>query len=225
MPDDAATAAAILNEPKVPYGDPPQPASAPADPRAVPGSYRFSLAQYHAMIARGILSEDDGVELIGGRLIYKMSVNPPHAAGVRAVRRVLASLIDPDSLDLHQESPVSLADSELEPDLTVVARREDDYASAHPTPADVSLVVEVADVSLERDRLVKRPLYAAAGIAEYWIVNLRDRRLERYTAPEPARADVDQAARYATAETFAEDAALEHPDLGTVAVGALLPRA
>ena len=72
-----------------------------------------------------------------------------------------------------------------EPDLAVVAGTVADYDRAHPTSA--LLVVEVADSSLKQDRLTKRAIYAAAGIAEYWIVNLPDDCVEIRREPDPGR--------------------------------------
>ena len=82
------------------------------------------------------------------------------------------------------QNPVRLADSEPEPDFALLVRRDDFYAAGKPGPADVYLVVEVADTSLDYDREVKGPLYAENGIAEYWIINLVDRCLEVYRQPQ-----------------------------------------
>lgn len=192
--------------------------------RPASGPYRFTLEQYHAMIRAGILGEDDRVELIAGYLTQAMSVNPPHAASVYRCTEWLRARIDGDTGMLFSERPISLPPhTEPEPDIVVAAHRADAYATAHPTPDAISLVVEVADDSLERDRKLKLPRYAEAGIAEYWIVNLRDRQLERYTEPLPARPEVGQDAAYAKTAVARAGEVLEHERFGEVAVDALLP--
>jgi Uma2 family endonuclease len=77
-----------------------------------------------------------------------------------------------------------LHNSEPEPDIAIVRLRSDDYINSHPAPADIILAIEVADSTIKFDRDTKAPLYAAAGISEYWIVNLIDNRLEIYRQPE-----------------------------------------
>ncbi len=206
----------------VTHGLPPahaRPAVHPATPA------RITLAQYHQMIASGIIGEDDRLELIDGYLLEKRSINPPHAVALRRTRRLFDGRIDMSALDIHQESPLSIeTHSELEPDLMIVVRREDDYLSGHPTPADVTLLIEVADDSLTRDRMIKKPIYAEAGIPEYWIINLRERQLERYTAPFAARPEIGEPASYAEATVFAAGDTLADVSLGRIDIAALLPR-
>ena len=187
---------------------------------------RITLAQYHQMIASGIIGEEDRLELIDGYLIDKMSINNPHAVALRRTRRLFDQRIDTSALDIHQESPLSIETrSELEPDLMLVVHREDDYLSGHPGPADVLLLVEVADDSLTRDRTIKKPIYAAGGITEYWIVNLRERQLERYTSPAAARPEIGELATYSVAEVFGEGESFEDASFGRIEVAAILPQA
>ena len=82
------------------------------------------------------------------------------------------------------QNPVRLSDlSEPQPDIALLRWRDDFYRSAHPTPADVLLVIEVADSTVETDRSYKMPLYARAGISEAWLVNLPDERIELFAEP------------------------------------------
>ena len=83
------------------------------------------------------------------------------------------------------QDPVRLLDSEPEPDVSVLRPRADFYASGHPEPADIFLIIEVADSSLHDDRNIMKPLYAESGITEFWIVNLVDECLEVYRDPRP----------------------------------------
>ena len=193
------------------------------EPDALP-QYHLALEQYHAMIDAGIIGEDEHVELLNGLLTRSMSVNPPHAAALRRTARWLRAALAGQALEVFEEDPITLPpDSEPEPDIAVVDARADDYAGQHPGPDDIHLLVEVADDSLRRDRLVKLPLYAGAGIREYWIVNLRERQLEVYTDPLPARPAVERAPSYADIVVYASGDRLRHPLYGEVEVEALLP--
>ena len=89
----------------------------------------------------------------------------------------------PGAWDFRIQAEMTLADSEPEPDLSIVRATPDDYESRHPGPADTGLIIEVADSSLSHDRNVKGPIYARAGIPIYWIVNVPDNILEVYTSP------------------------------------------
>jgi Uma2 family endonuclease len=155
--------------------------SSPAD-LFPPILYQLSIAQYHAMLQQGILKDEDRVELLEGYLVTKMGKNPPHATGLRLLRRALGRLL-PGGWFLDTENPVTTPDSEPEPDVAVVRGMEEQYSARHPGPADVGLLVEVADTTLPTDRGLKLRLYARSGIPVYWIVNLNDRQVEVYTDP------------------------------------------
>ena len=133
------------------------------------------------MIEAGELTTDDRVELLDGELVDKMPKNPSHSLVTRKLDRRLMTLVD-DGWHVRNQEPVTLSASEPEPDLAVVRGTEDDYGHRKPGPADTALVVEVADSTVARDRR-KRTIYAAAGLPEYWIVNLPEDTLERYTEP------------------------------------------
>jgi Uma2 family endonuclease len=144
--------------------------------------YRLSVAQYHAMIQTGILTDDDPVELIRGWLVLKMPKHPPHRVCTRKVRRNLERVLPPGWYAEAQE-PVTLTDSEPEPDVSVAREELSEDVTRNPEAADVSLVVEVSDSTLARDRGSKKQLYAEARIPVYWIVNLEDGQIEVYTDP------------------------------------------
>jgi len=151
-----------------------------------PGDFfRLSVKQYHELIDRGILGPDDKVELLEGILVRKMSKNEPHILAVRRCRKKIEKLL-PASHFYEAEQPIVLADGEPEPGGVVITGTPDDPRLAKPMAADIPLVIEVADTSLERDRLLKRAMYARAGIPCYWIVNLIDRQIEVYTQPNAA---------------------------------------
>jgi Uma2 family endonuclease len=149
-----------------------------------PPARRFTVDEYHRMIETGILTEYDHVELLDGWILKMSPIGPPHATAVNLVIAALQNVL-PAGWFVRAQSPVTLESSEPEPDITVVGGGIRDYLSHHPYPADIDLLVEVADSTLEFDRLQKRLCYAAAGIAEYWILNLIDRRLEVFRDPGP----------------------------------------
>lgn len=178
--------------------------------------HRFSVADYERMIDEGILGENDRVELIHGEILEKMSIGDLHAACVNKLTRLWNRLLV-DSAIVAVQNPVRLEDSRPEPDIALLRPREDFYAGGAPEAADVLLLIEVADTSLEFDRDIKGPLYAAAGIAEYWILDLENRVLLRHRLP--------RSGAYADVEPFSSDQEIRLdllPDL-LVRVEHLLP--
>jgi Uma2 family endonuclease len=149
---------------------------------ARPAPHRFSVTLYEKMIDNGILREDDRVELIRGEIVAKMPIGKQHAACVKRLNRLFNSLLGAQAV-VSVQDPIQFADSEPEPDIALLVPKGDYYASDKPAPADVLLIVEVADTSLEYDREAKGAVYAEAGIAEYWIVNLVDTCVEVYRQP------------------------------------------
>ncbi|HEY7157562.1 MAG TPA: Uma2 family endonuclease [Gemmataceae bacterium] len=151
------------------------------------GFRRFSVAEYHKLIEIGILTEDDNLELLDGYLVHKMSRNPPHDAALQLIQETLPRLL-PAGWCLRMQSAITLSRSEPEPDAAIVRGNARTYSTHHPGPADIGLVIEVADSTLDGDRIDKGRIYAEAGIACYWIVNLVDRQIEVYTLPSGATA-------------------------------------
>ena len=154
-----------------------QPLIVPTEP-----IWRFSVAQYHQMIDLGILTDDDPVELLEGWIIQKMPKNPPHRAATKLTRNALEAIV-PSGWYVDAQEPITLEDSEPEPDVVIVRGNTRDYLDRHPGSQDLALVVEISDSTLERDRTSKKRLYARAGIPVYWIVNLPEQILEVYTEP------------------------------------------
>ena len=144
--------------------------------------HRFSVDEYDEMIARGILGENDRVELIRGEIVDKMTIGDRHAA---CVKRLIAlfQLRSQGHWILSVQDPVRCEDSKPEPDLALLRSRADFYAESTPQAADILLLIEVADSSLDFDRGVKAALYAEAGVAEYWVVNLIDSCVEVHRGP------------------------------------------
>lgn len=149
------------------------------------GLFRFTVDQVGRMADLGFF-EGRRVELIEGRL-YEMTSNPPHATAQGLLSAALARVL-PAGHHLRVALPLDLGRrSQPEPDAALVVGTPRDFAGAHPGTA--LLVVEISDATLRKDRTLKARLYAGAGLPEYWIVNLVERRLEvhRDPVPDPAR--------------------------------------
>jgi Uma2 family endonuclease len=146
------------------------------------GFRRFSVAEYHRLIELGILTEDDNLELLEGYLVHKMSRNPPQDSAIQKGNRTWLRLL-PAGWDVRVQSAVTLTDSEPEPAFAIVRGDASTYLARHPAAADIGLIIEVADSTLPGDRDDKGRIYARAGIACYWIVNLNSRQIEVYTSP------------------------------------------
>lgn len=151
---------------------------------------RLNIDEYHQLIESGIFSSDERVELIEGVLHQMTPKGPRHTESLRRLLRLLTIALGTARLgsevEISVQDPISIpeTDSEPEPDLALLAPREGGYSDRHPHPDEVLLVVEVADTSLNEDHAVKVPLYAAAGIEEYWLVNLADDELEVFREPK-----------------------------------------
>jgi Uma2 family endonuclease len=184
--------------------------------------YRLSVAQYHAMADHGILAEDDPVELLEGWLVRKMMKHRPHSRSTLRTRRALERLLTAGWYVDTQE-PITTAESEPEPDVVVVRGSEADYPDRQPGPADVALVVEVADSTLSTDQGTKKRVYARAGIPIYWIANLPERCFEVYTDPTgPAdQPDYRQRREYTPDDEI--PVVLDGQEIGRLSVRDLLP--
>jgi Uma2 family endonuclease len=136
---------------------------------------------YDRILEEGILGPDDKIELLEGRLVVAEPKHSPHATAMLLVAEALRKVLT-HGWHVRTELPLALGTfSEPEPDVSVVRGEILDYRHRHPTHA--ALVVEVADSSLRLDRTIKKRIYAAAGIADYWIVDIRARMLEVYREP------------------------------------------
>ncbi len=146
--------------------------------------WRMTRARYDAMVANGALEEDEPIELLDGLLIVREPEGGRHAVIVGRVRRALEAAFG-QGCYVREDKPFALDDmSEPEPDVVVVRGPDSRYIDQHPSKQ--LLIVEVAESSLNRDRTFKARLYARAGVADYWIVNLVDEVLEVYRRPVKA---------------------------------------
>jgi Uma2 family endonuclease len=184
--------------------------------------WRISVENYHEMLRAGILQSGDPVELLEGWLVQKMPKNPPHVVAVRLMKAALEAILPGDWNTLLQD-PITLEDSEPEPDVTLVRGCPRDYLQHHPGPADIGLIVEVAAASLLRDRNLKKRIYARAGIAEYWIVNLKDHQIEVYSSPTGSADEPDYLKQQVYTHEQSVTLRLDGQVVGQIAVSDLLP--
>ena len=178
----------------------------------------ISVAAYHEMIDKGILKSDDPVELLEGVIVQKMGKNPPHRIATRATRLALERSIPPGWYVDTQE-PITTDSSEPEPDVAVLRGDSRDYPDRHPGPDDAGIIVEIADATLDRDRILKKRIYARAGIPSHWILDLKQRRLETYS--NPVHDDYRVCAVYGPGESV--ELTLDGVTAGRIAVADLLP--
>lgn len=148
--------------------------------------YRLTSAIFHQMVETGILSEDDRLELLEEELVTMSPLGPEHMGIVNQIAHILIRQLERRAIVSIQGTIALDQFSEPQPDLAILAQRDDYYKHSLPRPVDVALAIEVAESSLAYDRAIKMPLYAGAGIPEAWIVNLVDRWIEVYRDPSPA---------------------------------------
>lgn len=154
--------------------------------------YPLAVKQYHAMIETGILPEGAPYELLDGFLIRKdrsavgedpMTIGHGHAWVVTKLG-TLEKRLNRLGCHIRLQQPVTIpAFNEPEPDASIILGEIDDYRDRHPCANEVTSVIEVADASLQHDRIVKGRIYAKAGIPQYIIINLLDQIVEVHTDP------------------------------------------
>ena len=198
-----------------PLGTPPSWDWAPP-PRSI---YRLTVDQYEAMVSSGVFTGRDRLHLIDGILVAKMTKKPPRVISCEKAHGALQRTVGA-GWRVMAEAPVRLSEhSEPEPDIALARGSADDYSERHPGPADVPLIVEVADSSLREDRQLAR-VYGAAGVSVYWIVNLVDRCVEVYTGPRPD--GYDTCTVYRPGQSV--PVVLDGVEVGRIPVDDILPR-
>jgi Uma2 family endonuclease len=136
------------------------------------GRARFTRETYHRMADVGVFGADSRVELLDGEIMMMSPIGPMQGALVRRLMKFFVKNL-PETIECSVQLPIVAGDhSEPEPDIALVRRRDDDYKREHPSPADVILLIEVSESSLKIDLGKKLQLYAAIGIAEYWVVDV-----------------------------------------------------
>jgi Uma2 family endonuclease len=174
--------------------------SSPADslPLTVPYLLaRISVDDYHKLISSGALKENSRIELLRGVLVEKERQSPLLAGTTAIVQRLFMKMLAAEWM-VRTRSPVTLFDSEPEPDISITRGALDDlFGKRHPGPAETPLVIEIGWSSLVTDRY-KAEIYAEARIPWYWIVNLPARRIEVFSQP----IETAYGLRYRSIKTF-----------------------
>jgi Uma2 family endonuclease len=182
---------------------------------------RWTRIEYEKLVDLGIFQLGEPIELIGGELMVAEPQGAAHYTAIWKTAKALEAAFGPGWV-VRTQGPIGLdEESEPEPDVAVVPGGPDDYRQVHPSrPA---LTVEVAESSLGSDRERKGSLYARAGLADYWVVNLVDSVLEVYREPV-ADPSAPFGWRYARREVF-DPAAQVRPLAapGAISIRALLP--
>jgi len=186
--------------------------------------YRMSMEKYEAMVQSGVFSKRDRLQLVEGLLVEKMTEHPPHASVSVTTADAMRAML-PKGWHLREEKPLRIPSraSLPEPDIVVTRGKSQDYLKRHPEPVDVSLVIEVADSSLEEDRTVMARIYGGGGLARYWIVNLVDHQVEDYSQPSGTAEPLG----YRHCEIFRPGQSIpvviEETEAGRIAVADILP--
>ncbi len=150
---------------------------------------RWSVEDYHRMAELGLLSTDR-TELLAGYITVMAAKGTPHVTSLRLLTRLLDTLLAnelaADQWFISTQDPIQLDEFSLpEPDLAIVRGTVLEYADHHPQPADICLIVEVADKTLKHDCELKQLLYAQAGLVEYWVLDVQNRQLHIFQQPTP----------------------------------------
>ncbi|MCC3424631.1 MAG: Uma2 family endonuclease [Microcoleus sp. PH2017_01_SCD_O_A] len=178
---------------------------------------KWTVKEYQKLGEMGFFHPEERVELVSGNIIRMSAKGTAHTSALGRTDRLLQNLFG-NLAWVRMQDPIALDDnSEPEPDIAVVRIDPFDYATHHPTPSEVYLIIEVADSSLAYDREVKANIYARSGIVDYWVLNVNDRQLHVFREP----ADDGYQSEVILEET-ASISPLQFPAFN-IAIGEMLP--
>lgn len=177
--------------------------------------HEWTVGDYRQLVEVGLLDEDAKVELLKGQIVNMSPIGHAHAATVNYLNAWLVRQLG-DTYIINVQNPIILDDrSEPEPDLAVLQGKADFYVADLPRAAHVVILIEVAGSSLEKDVQVKAPLYAEAGIPEYWVVDLANEVLVLHRRPASGQ--------FEEVQFLPRDARVQHELLGDLLVSDLFP--
>lgn len=144
---------------------------------------QWSIEEYHQMIAAGILS-DRRVELLEGEIIEMSPEGPLHTFYGEGLANYLRRQLWGRAW-VREARPVTLADSEPEPDIAVVKLPWSQYSEHHPYPEDIFWLVEISDSTLAKDMTEKQKIYSRVRILEYWVLDVREQKVIVFRKSNP----------------------------------------
>ena len=178
---------------------------------------KWTVKEYQKLGEMGFFHPEERVELISGNIIRMSAKGTAHTSALGRTDRLFQDLFN-NLAWVRVQDPIALDDnSQPEPDIAVVRIDPLDYATHHPTPSEVYLIIEVADSSLAYDREIKAKIYARSGIADYWVLNVNDRQLHIFREP----ADDGYQSEVILGE-FSSISPLQFPDFN-ISIGEMLP--
>ena len=178
---------------------------------------KWTVKEYHKLGEMGVFHPEERVELLSGNIIKMSAKGTAHTSALGRTDRLLQNLFG-NLAWVRMQDPIALDDnSEPEPDIALVRIDPLDYATHHPTPSEVYLIIEVADTSLTFDREIKAKAYARSGITDYWVLNVNERQLHVFREP----ADDGYQSEVILGET-ASISPLQFPTVN-IAIQAMLP--
>ena len=143
--------------------------------------YKWTVEDYHQLIETGLL-EGKPVELLEGELIEMSPEGIPHSFTNRSVADYLRTLLKGQAF-ISEAHPITLDNSEPEPDIAIVRLPNDIYKLHHPYPQDIHWLIEVSNRTIEKDTKEKTVIYARNGIPEYWVIDLPHNKVWVFTQP------------------------------------------
>ena len=146
---------------------------------------KWSIEDYHHIVEAGILG-DRQVELLSGEIVEMSPETPIHYTTAKRGTKYLEELLS-DKADVRFNGPITLSDSEPEPDIAIVRLPESLYNNRHPNPQDIFWIIEVAKTSLKKDLEIKLAIYATAGIQEYWVLDLSTKQVIVFRNPQEGK--------------------------------------
>ncbi len=146
----------------------------------------FTPEQYQLMYKSGVFAQSDRLELINGEITQMSPIGRKHVACIIRLTKLMEKKLGDRTMISAQNSILLPDNSQPQPDLAILKYRDDFYENGLPTPEDILLIIEVADSSIDYDRDVKAPLYAAAGIPEMWLFDVNQKLITGYSHPSPS---------------------------------------
>ncbi|MBF2057709.1 MAG: Uma2 family endonuclease [Cyanobacterium sp. T60_A2020_053] len=143
---------------------------------------KWSLEEYHSLIDNGLLARKN-VELLEGELIEMPPESPLHTHVTVTGSNYLRERLKGAGV-IREAHPITLTNSEPEPDIAIVKPHSHEYKYQHPSSEDIFLLIEISNKTLNYDLNDKRKVYAKEGIKEYWVVDIKNQQINIFLNPE-----------------------------------------